>query len=192
MAVQQYMAKPHSAADEYSCCSRKWRLGGRWRTGVSLVSMSPLCDAGAAASSGSALPASAAPPASLQADSKPAEAEPADSKPAVVHKTEPGDPESMAATAEVAGSSIPSSLTEAERRLLDWHWANLEYGCSARLSQVRQLSDDLPCQAAASGCTSSAAGQSVCAVPACLGQPLLHIMALSACVSVHHLDSQCP
>ena len=66
-----------------------------------------------------------------------------------MHKTEPGDPESMAAAAEVAASFIPSSLTEAERRLLDWHWANLEYGCSARLSQVRQCGDGLPCQAAA-------------------------------------------
>ena len=89
------------------------------------------------------------PSASPQANSKPAEAESADSRQAVVHKTEPGDPESMAAAAEVAESSIPSSLTEAERRLLDWHWANLEYGCSARLSQVRNSSDGLPCQAAA-------------------------------------------
>ncbi|KAL0040091.1 hypothetical protein WJX79_005960 [Trebouxia sp. C0005] len=31
---------------------------------------------------------------------------------------------------------VPSRLTDEERRLLDWHWANLEYGCSARLSQV--------------------------------------------------------
>ena len=27
-------------------------------------------------------------------------------------------------------------LDEAERRLLDWHWSNLEYGCSASLDQV--------------------------------------------------------
>ena len=32
---------------------------------------------------------------------------------------------------------LPRSLSEAERRLLDWHWANLEYGCSACLDQVR-------------------------------------------------------
>lgn len=34
---------------------------------------------------------------------------------------------------------LPRSLSEAERRLLNWHWANLEYGCSARLDQVRHL-----------------------------------------------------
>jgi hypothetical protein len=32
---------------------------------------------------------------------------------------------------------LPSSLDEAEQRLLDWHWSNLEYGCSARLNEVR-------------------------------------------------------
>ena len=33
-------------------------------------------------------------------------------------------------------SSIVQSLDDSDRRLLDWHWANLEYGCSARLSDV--------------------------------------------------------
>jgi hypothetical protein len=42
-----------------------------------------------------------------------------------------------AAGAAVAGVELPRSLSEAERRLLDWHWANLEYGCSARLDQAR-------------------------------------------------------
>jgi len=42
-----------------------------------------------------------------------------------------------AAGAAVAGVELPHSLSEAERRLLDWHWANLEYGCSARLDQAR-------------------------------------------------------
>ena len=32
---------------------------------------------------------------------------------------------------------LPAALTEEEVRLLGWHWANLEYGCSARLDQVR-------------------------------------------------------
>ena len=61
-----------------------------------------------------------------------------DSQPAVVQKTEPGDPESMALELDPAGQdvAVPNSLDEAERRLLDWHWANLEYGCSARLSEV--------------------------------------------------------
>jgi hypothetical protein len=30
----------------------------------------------------------------------------------------------------------PHEVTEAHLRLLNWHWANLEYGCSASLSQV--------------------------------------------------------
>ena len=33
-------------------------------------------------------------------------------------------------------SDIVQNLNEPDRRLLDWHWANLEYGCSARLSDV--------------------------------------------------------
>lgn len=41
------------------------------------------------------------------------------------------------AAAAAALADLPHSLSEAERRLLDWHWANLEYGCSARLDQVR-------------------------------------------------------
>ena len=28
------------------------------------------------------------------------------------------------------------TLTARERRLLGWHWANLEYGCSAPLSKI--------------------------------------------------------
>ena len=40
------------------------------------------------------------------------------------------------AAAAAALAELPHSLSEAERRLLDWHWANLEYGCSARLDQV--------------------------------------------------------
>jgi hypothetical protein len=31
---------------------------------------------------------------------------------------------------------LPAALSEEEVRLLGWHWANLEYGCSARLDQV--------------------------------------------------------
>ena len=31
---------------------------------------------------------------------------------------------------------LPDALSEGEERLLGWHWANLEYGCSARLDQV--------------------------------------------------------
>ena len=34
---------------------------------------------------------------------------------------------------------LPAALDQAERRLLDWHWSNLEYGCSARLDQVLYL-----------------------------------------------------
>lgn len=35
-----------------------------------------------------------------------------------------------------AVAPLPGHLTTEEQRLLDWHWANLEYGCSARLSEV--------------------------------------------------------
>ena len=76
-----------------------------------------------------------------------AEAAPAEQ--AMTTKAEPGDPVSVpgtvdtvteAAAAEVAVVDIPTHLTDEERRLLDWHWANLEYGCSARLSQVSSCS----------------------------------------------------
>ena len=82
------------------------------------------------------------------ADDAPA-AEAADVAPAeqaMTTKAEPGDPVSApgtidtaaaAAAAQVAVVDVPTHLTDEERRLLDWHWANLEYGCSARLSQVR-------------------------------------------------------
>lgn len=60
---------------------------------------------------------------------------------AITSKAEPGDPVGVPGTidapaAEAAPVDVPSRLTDEERRLLDWHWANLEYGCSARLSQV--------------------------------------------------------
>ena len=32
--------------------------------------------------------------------------------------------------------AVAHSLSEADVRLLNWHWANLEYGCSSRLSDV--------------------------------------------------------
>lgn len=81
------------------------------------------------------------------ADEAPAD-EAADVAPAdqaMTTKAEPGDPvsapgtvdvASAAAAAEAAVVDVPTHLTDEERRLLDWHWANLEYGCSARLSQV--------------------------------------------------------
>lgn len=34
---------------------------------------------------------------------------------------------------------LPERLTDEMRRLLDWHWAQLEYGCSAPLTKVRPL-----------------------------------------------------
>ena len=34
------------------------------------------------------------------------------------------------------GGGAPAGLSASENRLLDWHWANLEYGCSARLQDV--------------------------------------------------------
>ncbi len=45
---------------------------------------------------------------------------------------------------EVAGGAdehasladLVKGMSPSDRRLLDWHWANLEYGCSARLSDV--------------------------------------------------------
>jgi len=60
---------------------------------------------------------------------------------AITSKAEPGDPVGVPGTidapaAEAAPVDVPTCLTDEERRLLDWHWANLEYGCSARLSQV--------------------------------------------------------
>jgi hypothetical protein len=41
---------------------------------------------------------------------------------------------------ECSGSPPPEPvlpMTAEQRRLLHWHWANLEYGCSARLDEVR-------------------------------------------------------
>jgi lysine-specific histone demethylase 1 len=35
-----------------------------------------------------------------------------------------------------AAAQLPAVVTPAHRALLDWHWANLEYGCSASLDQV--------------------------------------------------------
>lgn len=76
-------------------------------------------------------------------DSSTADAAPAEQ--AMTTKAEPGDPVSVpgtvdtvaaAAAAQVAVEDVPTHLTDEERRLLDWHWANLEYGCSACLSQV--------------------------------------------------------
>ncbi|KAK9805594.1 hypothetical protein WJX72_006757 [[Myrmecia] bisecta] len=37
---------------------------------------------------------------------------------------------------ESLGAAIQKAFVAREQRLLDWHWANLEYGCSAQLSQV--------------------------------------------------------
>jgi hypothetical protein len=50
--------------------------------------------------------------------------------------------ENSAASAEREGSGSPPPepvlpMTAEQRRLLHWHWANLEYGCSARLEEVR-------------------------------------------------------
>ena len=65
---------------------------------------------------------------------------------AMTTKAEPGDPVTAPGTVDVASAApaaeaavvdVPTHLTDEERRLLDWHWANLEYGCSARLRQVR-------------------------------------------------------
>jgi len=47
-----------------------------------------------------------------------------------------GDAPSEAPEAPPALPLAPKPLTAVERRLLDWHWANLEYGCSAPLSSV--------------------------------------------------------
>lgn len=55
--------------------------------------------------------------------------------------------ESEASAAEPAAEQQPQEashlqpgkrwdITEEERRLLHWHWANLEYGCSAPLGDV--------------------------------------------------------
>lgn len=54
-------------------------------------------------------------------------------------QAEPGDPVGVPGTSGLATDEVvdvPTHLTDEERRLLDWHWANLEYGCSARLNQV--------------------------------------------------------
>ena len=58
---------------------------------------------------------------------------------ALVVQAEPGDPVAVPGTSDLATDEVvdvPTHLTDEERRLLDWHWANLEYGCSARLNQV--------------------------------------------------------
>lgn len=76
---------------------------------------------------------------------KPEAADVSPAEQAMTTKAEPGDPVNVpgtvdtvaaAAAAQVAVVDVPTHLTDEERRLLDWHWANLEYGCSARLSQV--------------------------------------------------------
>lgn len=41
-----------------------------------------------------------------------------------------------AGEAAAPGGGAPAGLSASENRLLDWHWANLEYGCSARLQDV--------------------------------------------------------
>ncbi len=39
---------------------------------------------------------------------------------------------------------LPKSLDELGRRILDWHWSHLEYGCSAPLHKVRHCCMPLP------------------------------------------------
>ena len=38
--------------------------------------------------------------------------------------------------AEASEAAKPWTVSDEERRLLHWHWANLEYGCSAPLGAV--------------------------------------------------------
>lgn len=63
-------------------------------------------------------------------------------------QAEPGDPVALPGTSDMATDEVvdvPTHLTDEERRLLDWHWANLEYGCSARLNQVHQPQPNCCC-----------------------------------------------
>ena len=70
------------------------------------------------------------------------EAAPAALAPATAGEAAPGDgtvapPGDAAAPPAQCQPSQPSrKLTASERRLLNWHWANLEYGCSAPLRDV--------------------------------------------------------
>ena len=75
------------------------------------------------------------PPPPLQQHAIPAEAEP------LVETEEPpgGAPAAHGSDIAPPAASAPrplSRLTPAQRRLLDWHWANLEYGCAAPLERV--------------------------------------------------------
>ena len=98
-------------------------------------SVATVTDAAAVSSVvGAVQPMTEAAPAAEAADVAPAEQ-------AITTKAEPGDPVAVPGTidataAEAAVVDVPTRLTDEERRLLDWHWANLEYGCSARLSHV--------------------------------------------------------
>jgi hypothetical protein len=59
------------------------------------------------------------------------------------HGPDPMEVDGVDAKPDQAGAEAPAADLEAsggisdeERRILGWHWANLEYGCSARLDQV--------------------------------------------------------
>ena len=77
--------------------------------------------------------------------------------------------ENSAASAEREGSGSPPPepvlpMTAEQRRLLHWHWANLEYGCSARLEEVRHAV--LRCAAHALLCSMLPASQLLLPAPA--------------------------
>lgn len=82
---------------------------------------------------------------------------------------------------EAEDRAVAQRLSEADTRLLNWHWAHLEYGCSSRLSDVslahwNQVScslllipcqDKLPCRALTCRPVSAVAAHdcSQCGVP---------------------------
>ncbi|PRW44477.1 lysine-specific histone demethylase 1-like protein 3 isoform A [Chlorella sorokiniana] len=73
-----------------------------------------------------------APPAAAAGGDGAAGAAPMDVEPAEVEPA--AEPAAAAADGEDEEEVLP--MTADHRRLLHWHWANLEYGCSARLEEV--------------------------------------------------------
>eukprot|EP00887_Chlorella_sp_A99_P004915 scaffold4.g4915.t1 len=69
-------------------------------------------------------------------------AEPAAAPAAAAGGTPAAEAAEAAAAAEgapVGEAAAPPPLTEEQQRLMHWHWANLEYGCSARLDEISGL-----------------------------------------------------
>ena len=108
---------------------------------------------GAAAAAGvHAVPAEAASAAAPASDSAAAAplaapgAEPGSGQDAAARDLTPEQTASNGAEQAQPEQELPKSLDELQRRILDWHWSHLEYGCSAPLHKVKALSQALTLQ----------------------------------------------